>query len=82
MSIKKLWRDYQETRASEQEVFLEWYLKRIASDWVRLTFSLLLCASGLYLASSPRRVVYLFHLVVFLSLLVVIWEVWDKRKGK
>ncbi len=80
--LKKIKQDYLESRFSEYEGFLEWFLKRKLNFWGKIVFAYTLWAILLFILSHPIYLIYLFYIVFGLSLIVVCIEIYDGLNKK
>lgn len=79
---KNLYLDYQESRFSQQESFAEWFLKRKLSFWGKIAFAALMWTLWSLLVVHPVWVIYFFHGVLILSVVVMVTEYYQLRREK
>lgn len=82
MYFKKLKEDYLESRFSEYEGFFEWFLKRKLGFWGKMVFAYILWAFWVFIFANPLYMLYLFYVVIILSFIVIVVEIYDNLKNK
>lgn len=81
--LKRLKKEYLDSRSSPYEGGLEWFLKRKLGFWGKIGVAYLLWFFWLVLMTHPIYFLYLFYAVILLSILVISMDaymLWKKKR--
>ncbi|HFR3748078.1 TPA: hypothetical protein ACHVGK_001107 [Streptococcus suis] len=80
--FKNLYKDYQESKYSTYEGFLEWFLKRKLNFLGKIIFAYLLWTIWIVFFLHPHWFIFFFYGVIVLSIMVIFLEWWNERKKR